>query len=171
MKKSESLQKQGKKEERNKVMGYLEKKNGGNREIVILTYLMIGLLLALSVYFGYYLVLKSGTVINSTYNKRSSLLEKRIIRGTIYSADEKVLAETVCDDYGNTERQYPFGSMFVHMIGRYDRGKTGLELSENFHMLRSNINPIVKIANELKGDWCWRLRFSGRRSSARPTAR
>lgn len=152
MKKNQSLQKQGKKEERNKVIGYLEKKNGGNREIVILTYFMIGLLLALSVYFGYYLVLKSGTVINSTYNKRSSLLEKRIIRGTIYSADEKVLAETVCDDYGNTERQYPFGSMFVHMIGRYDRGKTGLELSENFHMLRSNINPIVKIANELKGE-------------------
>lgn len=110
------------------------------------------LLLALSVYFGYYLILKSSTVINSTYNKRSSLLEKRIIRGTIYSADKKALAETAVDDYGNNERQYPFGSMFVHIVGQYSHGKTGLELSENFNMLRSNINPIVKIANELKGE-------------------
>lgn len=110
------------------------------------------LLLTLSVYFGYYLISKSSTVINSTYNKRSNLLEKRIIRGAIYSADKKVLAETVLDSYGNIERQYPFGSLFVHIVGQYDHGKTGLELSENFNMLRSNINPVIKIANELKGE-------------------
>lgn len=152
MKKNQSLPRQKREEEGSKREGYLEKKNGGNREIVILTYLMISLLLALAIYFGYYLILKSSTVINSTYNKRSNLLEKRITRGTIYSADKKALAETVSDDYGNTERQYPFGAMFVHTVGQYHHGKTGLELSENFNMLRSNINPIVKIANELKGE-------------------
>lgn len=128
------------------------KKNQGNREIVILTYLMTILLLALAVYFGWYLIVKSASAINSTYNKRSDLLEKRVTRGTIYSSDGEVLAETIEDDFGNTERNYPFGSLFVHVIGRYSHGKTGLELSENFNMLRSNINPVVKIANELKGE-------------------
>lgn len=132
--------------------GYLEKKNGGNREIVILTYFMAGLLFAMAVYFLWYLMAKSSTVINSTYNKRSDLLEKRITRGTVYSADGKALAQTITDDFGNTERTYPFGSLFVHVVGRCDHGKTGLELSENFNMLRSNINPVVKIANELKGE-------------------
>lgn len=119
---------------------------------MILTYLMTGVLLAMAVYFGWYLAAKSSTVINSTYNKRSDLLEKRIMRGSIYSADGKALAETVADDFGNTERTYPFGSLFVHVVGRCEHGKTGLELSENFNMLRSNINPVVKIANELKGE-------------------
>lgn len=119
---------------------------------MILTYLMIILLLALAVYFGWYLAVRSSTVINSTYNKRSDLMEKRITRGSIYSADGKVLAKTIEDDFGNTERTYPFHSMFVHVVGRYTHGKTGLELSENFNMLRSNINPVVKIANELKGE-------------------
>lgn len=112
---------------------------------------MTALLLALIIYFGYYLIVRSSIVINSTYNKRSDLLEKRMIRGSIYSADGKVLAKTTVDDFGNTNREYPFGSLFVHAVGRYAHGKTSLELSENFNMLRSNINPIVKIANELKG--------------------
>jgi peptidoglycan glycosyltransferase len=129
-----------------------QKKNQGNREIVILTYFMTMLLLALAVYFGWYLIVKSDTVINSTYNKRSDLMEQKVTRGTIYSSDGEVLAETVEDDFGNTTREYPFGSLFVHVVGRYTHGKTGLELSENFNMLRSNINPLVKIANELQGE-------------------
>lgn len=113
---------------------------------------MTMLLLALAVYFGWYLIVKSDTVINSTYNKRSDLMEQKVTRGTIYSSDGEVLAETVEDDFGNTTREYPFGSLFVHVVGRYTHGKTGLELSENFNMLRSNINPLVKIANELQGE-------------------
>ncbi len=128
-----------------------QKKNSGNREIVVLTYLMTILLLSLAVYFGYYLTVRSSLVINSTYNKRSELLENKILRGSIYSSDGEVLARTVSDEMGTSKREYPFGSLFVHVLGRYTHGKTGLELSENFNMLRSNINPVVKIANELQG--------------------
>jgi len=108
-------------------------------------------LLAMAAYFGWFLIAQSSTAINSTYNKRSDLMEKRITRGSIYSADGEVLAKTEEDEFGGRERVYPFGSLFVHVIGRYEHGKTGLELSENFNMLRSNINPVVKIVNEIQG--------------------
>jgi len=112
---------------------------------------MAGILLAMAGYFSWFLIVRSSTVINSTYNKRSELMEERITRGMIYSADGEVLAKTKEDDLRNRERVYPFGSLFVHVIGRYEHGKTGLELSENFNMLRSNINPVVKIVNEIQG--------------------
>lgn len=120
-----------------------------NREIVVVTYIFIGLFVMLLANFSYFLFADSKTVINNTYNKRQDLLAERVIRGQILGNKGEVLAQTIEDDDGNSKRVYPYKDLFVHVVGRFDKGKTGIELSENFNLLTSNANPIEKIFNEL----------------------
>ena len=120
-----------------------------NREIVVVTYIFIGLFVMLLANFSYFLFADSKTVINNTYNKRQDLLAERVVRGQILGNKGEVLAQTIEDDDGNSKRVYPYKDLFVHVVGRFDKGKTGIELSENFNLLTSNANPIEKIFNEL----------------------
>lgn len=125
------------------------KRRGANREILVVTYIFIGLFVMLLANFSYFLFADSKTVINNTYNKRQDLLAERVIRGQILGNNGEVLAQTIEDDEGNSKRVYPYKDLFVHVVGRFDKGKTGIELSENFNLLTSNANPIEKIFNEL----------------------
>lgn len=125
------------------------KRRSANREILVVTYIFIGLFVMLLANFSYFLFADSKTVINNTYNKRQDLLAERVIRGQILGNNGEVLAQTIEDDDGNSKRVYPYKDLFVHVVGRFDKGKTGIELSENFNMLTSNANPIEKIFNEL----------------------
>lgn len=120
-----------------------------NREILVVTYIFIGLFVLLLANFTHFLFADSRTVINNTYNKRQDLLADRVIRGQILGSNGEVLAQTVTDDDGNDKRVYPYKDLFVHIVGRFNKGKTGIELSENFNMLTSNANPIEKVFNEL----------------------
>lgn len=125
------------------------KRRGTNREILVVTYIFIGLFVMLLANFSYFLFADSKRVINNTYNKRQDLLAERVIRGQILGNNGEVLAQTIEDDKGNSKRVYPYKDLFVHVVGRFDKGKTGIELSENFNLLTSNANPIEKIFNEL----------------------
>ena len=125
------------------------KRRGTNREILVVTYIFIGLFVMLLANFSYFLFADSKSVINNTYNKRQDLLAERVIRGQILGNSGEVLAQTIEDDEGNSKRVYPYKDLFVHVVGRFDKGKTGIELSENFNLLTSNANPIEKIFNEL----------------------
>lgn len=126
--------------------------NGMNREIVLIAYLFAGLFLCMGLYFTYFLSIKSENVVNSTYNaKRQDLLANRVDRGPILAKNGEVLAKSEIDSEGNTTRVYPYDNLFVHVVGRFENGKTGLELTENFNLLTSNTNPILKIMNELSG--------------------
>nr|WP_167956802.1 penicillin-binding transpeptidase domain-containing protein [Anaerosporobacter faecicola] len=127
----------------------MERKRGANREILVVTYIFIGLFVLLLANYTHFLFADSKTVINNTYNKRQDLLAERVIRGQILGKNGEVLAQTVEDDEGNSKRVYPYKDLFVHVVGRFDKGKTGIELSENFNLLTSNANPIEKIVNEL----------------------
>ena len=49
-----------------------------NKEIGVITYLFIALFLAMLVYLGYFTQVRSKTVINNTYNKKSAASESRI---------------------------------------------------------------------------------------------
>ena len=93
----------------------------------------------------------SSEVINNPYNKRQDLLAEQIIRGDILSSDGKVLAHTLVDSEGVETRDYPFKNIYAHVVGRFSKGRTGLESSENFHMLTSHTNTISKIVKELSG--------------------
>ncbi len=123
-----------------------------NKEIMHIAYIFIGLFVLVLGYFTYFMVSKSSDVINNAYNKRQDLLAEQVVRGEIISADGKVLAQTKTDEDGVETRIYPYGSMFSHIVGRFSKGRTGLESSDNFHLLTSNLNPIRKMFTELSGE-------------------
>lgn len=90
--------------------------------------------------------------INSSYNKRQDLLAEKFVRGKIMASDGTVLARTVADSTGKEKREYPFGPLFCHVVGSVDRGKTGLELAQNFTMLTSHINVVDQAVTQMHGD-------------------
>lgn len=123
-----------------------------NREIALITYIFVGLFILLIIYFTYFLLKDSSEVINSSYNKRQDLLAERVIRGEIQGSNGETLAQTVVDKNGNTKRVYPYNEMFAHIVGRFEKGKTGLEATENFNLLTSHNNPVIMMYNELSGE-------------------
>ncbi|BCN30504.1 peptidoglycan D,D-transpeptidase FtsI family protein [Anaeromicropila herbilytica] len=132
--------------------GKEKKKRSTNREIIMTTYIFIGLFVGLIAYFSYFLIVESSDVINNTYNKRQDLLATRVVRGKILSNNYEVLAETKENEDGSSKRIYPYKDLFAHIVGRNSNGKTGIESLENFKLLTSNINPISKVMNELAGE-------------------
>lgn len=128
-----------------------KKEKSTNREIIFITYMFAGLFLLVIGFYVHFMLRDSEEVINNPYNKRQDLLAEQIIRGDILSADGKVLAHTLVDSKGNETRDYPFKSMYAHVVGRFSKGRTGLESSENFHLLTSHINTVSKIVKELSG--------------------
>ncbi|MBO4396149.1 MAG: penicillin-binding protein 2 [Eubacterium sp.] len=133
----------------------LNNKQGSNRrtnkEMAVVTYIFIALFMFLSVYVLYFVIHDSDRVLNNPANKRSEIWAKHVTRGEILSADGKVLAETQTSDDGNETRVYPYGSLFVHVVGRNSHGATGLESSENYELLNTNLNPVDKVINEFNG--------------------
>lgn len=123
-----------------------------NKSILGITYVFAGLFLCLLIYFGYFLQVRSQTVINNSYNARLDSFADRIVRGEILSRDGQVLAQTTVADDGTEKRSYPFDSLFAHVVGYSDHGKTGLESLANFYLLSSHVNLIERTANELAGD-------------------
>ena len=68
-------------------------------------------------------------VINSPYNKRTSALSERIVRGSIKSANDKVLAQSGTDDDGEEYREYPYENMFGGLRRPWEsRAGIGLQL-------------------------------------------
>ena len=126
--------------------------NKTNRDIIHITYLFIGMLVLVMGSFIHFLVKESNEVINNSYNQRQDLLAEQVVRGNIMSANGEILAQTITNKKGKENRVYPYGSMFSHVVGRFTKGRTGLESTNNFHLLTSNVNLIRKIFVELSGE-------------------
>ena len=122
-----------------------------NREIGVITYLFLALFIVMLVYLGYFTQIRSKTIINSTYNKRQTLLESRIIRGDIKANDGEVLATTMSDHDGGYYRHYPFRNTFAHIVGYSTHGVLGVESMENFTLLTCDGNIASRISNDLAG--------------------
>jgi len=122
-----------------------------NKEFTLVTYSFFILFLVLIAYFSFFIIFKSETAINNPYNKRQDTFEKYIIRGPIYSADGKLLAETKVTEDGKEERSYPYANLFAHAIGYAKNGKAGVESIANFNLLRSNTFIAERILNQVKG--------------------
>lgn len=129
-----------------------KKRKRANREMAIVTYIVLALFLVMSGFVGKFLFEDNGEILNNRYNKRQDLLAEQIVKGSILSADGKVLAETKTDKIGNEYRYYPYDGLFSHIVGRVENGKTGLEESEAYTMLTSNINPILGMIQDVKGE-------------------
>lgn len=96
-----------------------------NREMAVVTYLVMAIFFILAGYMVYFIIHDSDQVLNNSANKRQELLAKRVTKGKILSDKGKVLAKTVTDSSGNETRKYPYGSLFAHVVGRSSHGKTG----------------------------------------------
>lgn len=120
------------------------------KEFVRITYLFVGLFLAMMGYLVYFNVAKSKDIINSPYNVRLDSMADRVVRGEILDNDGNVLAETKVSEDGTETRVYPYGRMFAHVVGYDSHGKSGLESVENFNLLTSNAFFVEQFMNELQ---------------------
>lgn len=118
----------------------------------MIAYVFLAIFVLLMGYFIYFQVALSENFINNPYNKRQELFEKQVVRGSIYSADGEVLAETLTDADGTETRNYPYANMFAHVVGYSNHGKTGIESIENFHLLRSNVSTAEKVIGDLQAE-------------------
>ena len=121
------------------------------KSMAIVTYIFIAIFMALSVYIIVFIVKDSDRVLNNPANKRSEIWAKHVTRGNILSSDGKVLARTETGKKGKETRVYPYDSLFANIVGHYSYGATGLESSENYELLNSNLNPFNRILNEFEG--------------------
>lgn len=127
-------------------------KRDENREIGFITYIFIGIFVALICYVCYFTQFVSRDFINNPFNKRQQLLEERLVRGEILSKDGDVLARTTEDENGNYVREYPYKNVFAHVVGYSTHGVLGIERLENFKLLECNDNIVNKIENDLSGE-------------------
>lgn len=120
--------------------------------VYMIIYIFLGLFLLMMGYFAYFISFRSSEVINNAYNKRQEILAKRVVRGNILAQEGEILAKTVVDQNGKEVREYPYGDVFAHIVGRTLRGKTGLEESEDIRLLTSNVNSFLIMYNDLIGE-------------------
>ena len=103
-------------------------------------------------YIVYFMATDADNIINNPYNKRQQLLAERVVRGTIYSSDNEVLAETKKNSDGSESRYYPYKNMFCHAVGRVDNSMTGVELAQCYPLLTSHSNPLKQLVNTFRGE-------------------
>ncbi len=129
----------------------LSEKRRTNKEIMRITYVMLLLFTGMIGYFIYFDAVTSKEVINNAHNSRLAKMAESVERGDILSADGEVLAESVDDGNGNYYRYYPYGCTFAHVVGTSEINKSGIELSADYNMISSDIQPLQKIFNEIMG--------------------
>ena len=125
------------------------KDDGENREIGHITYIFVGLFLALIGYLMYFTQFKSSEIINNSYNSRQDLLAQKVVRGSILSRDREVLAVTKTSSDGSETRSYPYENLFAHAVGYSTHGKTGVESISNFTLLTSNAFIGERVKNDI----------------------
>lgn len=91
-------------------------------------------------------------IITSPYNKRTATLSENIKRGSIRSANDKILAETVDDGDGTEHREYPYEDMFAHVVGYANHGKAGLESSCNYELLTSHEDILTQLERGISNE-------------------
>lgn len=112
--------------------------------VVILFFGLIGYLVKFTLY-------DAPDVINNAYNKRTTNLSEQVLRGSILSANDKILAQSAINEDGEETREYPYDNMFAHVVGYIGHGKTGLESAYNYNLLTSDISLTSRIENALTG--------------------
>jgi len=129
-----------------------KEKHSQNKEFTVITYIFLGLFLALMAYFVYFQVFKSQTFINNSYNKRIDAFAKKVVRGEILDRNKNVLADTKISSSGTETRAYPYNDLFSQVVGFSTNGKSGLESSMNFNLLSSHAPLLERAKNEFQGN-------------------
>ncbi len=115
------------------------------------TYFFVLVFLGMIAYLGYFVATNEQKLINNSYNTRQELLLSRNYRGSIFSRDGEVLAQTVMDMEQNESRVYPYGALFSHIVGYSTKGRMGVEALANYYLINSNTPLSNKAANDIAG--------------------
>jgi peptidoglycan glycosyltransferase len=104
-----------------------------NRPVLRLYALVVLLFGVLVAFTSRWTVFEAAALRDNPLNRRELLEEQRIKRGTIRSADGRVLARAVRGPGETWSRRYPAGPLFAHAVGySYTTiGRAGLERSRN----------------------------------------
>lgn len=127
------------------------KRSGNRREIMVSMYLFVFLFLGMIGYLTYFVATSEQDMINNSNNSRQQILLSRNYRGTIYSRDGQVLAETLVDGEQNETRSYPYKNLFAHSVGYSTQGKMGVEAIANYYLINTNTSLANKAANDVAG--------------------
>lgn len=103
-------------------------------------------------YTCYYAMSNRQAMINNAYNSRQELFISQNTRGTIYASDRQILAQTITDEEGNENREYPFANIFAHVVGYASNGRFGIEAQTNYYLIQSNAKLSDKVASEMSGE-------------------
>lgn len=126
-------------------------RNHNRAQIIVSSGLFVTLFAVLIGYLVYFTATSEQEMINNSYNSRQELLLSRNFRGTIYSRDGDVLAETVMDGAQNETRVYPYDNLFSHVVGYSTQGRMGVEALANYYLINTNISLSSKVANDMAG--------------------
>lgn len=132
-----------------------QRKSGGRRDnripILVSGGIFAALFVALICNMGYFVATSRQEMINNSYNSRQEILLSQNYRGSIYSRDGEVLAQTLIDVEQNETRVYPFANLFSHVIGYSIRGRMGVESLANYYLINTDIRLSSKVANDMAG--------------------
>lgn len=118
-----------------------------NKKIITVLAVMSVLFLSIFAYLTYFTLFKAEDIVSSNYNRRLWEKEENVLRGSIYDRSGVVLAKSSVDENGKQTREYPYGSLYTHVIGYNTKsyGKTNLELSFNEYLLKTeSITEIIQ---------------------------
>ncbi|MCQ2523230.1 MAG: FtsW/RodA/SpoVE family cell cycle protein [Lachnospiraceae bacterium] len=119
--------------------------------IMVVAYFFIAVFIALCVYLCYYVSTHEQELINNAYNPRQEVLISQNTRGTIYSREKNVLAQTI-EENGKEVRYYPYANIFAHVVGYPINGKSGIEGQTNYYLINSNQPMSEKISADIAGE-------------------
>ncbi len=128
-----------------------KRKLGNKNEIILSMYFFVALFIGMIGYLTYFVATNEQDMINNSYNSRQEILLSRNYRGTIYSRDGEVLADTVLDQEQNEVREYPFADLFSHIVGYSTKGRMGVEALANYYLINTNTPIANKVANDMAG--------------------
>jgi peptidoglycan glycosyltransferase len=117
--------------------------------LFLVALLMFGALLAST---SWWTVLRADALNHDTANHRGVLRALKIRRGTIRTADGRVVARSTRDREGVYHRSYPTGALFGHPVGYSYAGigQTELERARNDELV-GNKNAITTTVDQLLG--------------------
>lgn len=128
------------------------RKKSGNRQIMVISWAFTLLFLSMMGYITYYSVTHKQELINNSYNGRQQILLAKNRRGTIFSSDGEVLAETVLNEEGKEVRRYPYQNLFSHVVGYSTNGRLGVEAQANYYLINSNAPLSQKAQLDVKDE-------------------
>lgn len=120
-------------------------------EIMVSSGLFVLLFLVLISYLGYFVATSEQDMINNSYNSRQEILLSQNYRGTIFSRDGEILAESILDAEQNETRVYPYKNLFSHIVGYSTQGRMGVEALANYYLINTNTSLSNKAANDMAG--------------------